>query len=67
MPQIGTICKIVKGESKFNHIERNKDVRPAKSCKECNSKKCEEKRRDLESTYQHLRIKKDDSNTTDRW
>ena len=38
MPQIGTICKIVKGELKFNHIERNKDLRPAKSCKECNSK-----------------------------
>ena len=38
MPQIGTICKIVKGELKFNHIERNKDLRPAKPCKECNSK-----------------------------
>ena len=67
MPQIGTICKIVKGELKFNHIERNKDLRPAKSCKECKSKKSEEKRRALESTYQHLWIWKDGSKITDPW
>ena len=46
MPQICIICKIVKDESKFNQRERNKEVRLAKSDKECNSKKSEEKRKD---------------------
>ena len=49
MPQICTIYKIVKDESKFNQIERNKEVRPTKSCNKCNSKKSEEKRKALES------------------
>ena len=45
MPQICTIYKIVKDESKFNQIERNKEVRPTKSSKECNSKNQKKKGR----------------------
>ena len=48
------MCKVLKDESEFNQIKRNNEVRLAKSCRECNSKKSEEKRKALESTYQHL-------------
>ena len=54
MPQVCTICKVLKDESEFNHIKRNYEVRLPKSCRECNLKKSVEKRRALETTYQHL-------------
>ena len=66
MNQICTICKAFKDELKFNQIERNK-VRLAKSCRECNFKKCEEKKRALELEYQHLWIREDGSKITDPW
>ena len=35
------MCKVLKDESEFNEIKRNNEVRLAKSCKQCNSKKYE--------------------------
>ena len=67
MPQACTICKVLKDESEFNQIKRNNEVRLAKSCRECNLKKYEEKRRALESTYQHLWTREDGSKITDPW
>ena len=58
------MCKVLKDESEFNQIKRN-EVRLAKSCRECNSKKSEEERKALESTYQHLWIREDGSKVTD--
>ena len=57
MPQECTICKVIKDESEFSWLNRNKEVQLAKSCRECNSKKYEEKKRTLESTYQQLGIR----------
>ena len=54
-----------KDKSKFHQIERNKEVRLAKSCKECNLKKYEEKKRALELEYQHIWIREDGSKITD--
>ena len=65
MSQVCTMCKVLKDESEFNQIKRNNGVRPAKSCRECNSKKSEEKRKALELTYQHLWIGEDGSKITD--
>ena len=65
MPQVCTICKVLKDESEFNQIKRNNEVRLAKSCRESNSKKSEEKRKALESTYQHLWIWEDGSKIKD--
>ena len=65
MPQVCTMCKILKDESEFNQIKRKSEVRLAKSCRECNLKKSEEKRRALESTYQQLWIREDGSKITD--
>ena len=42
-------------------------MRLAKSCRDCNSTKSEEKSNVLESTYQHLWIRKDGSKITDPW
>ena len=67
MLQVCTICRVLKDESEFNKIKRNKEVRQAKSCRECNSKKSEEKSKILESTYQHLWIREDGSKITDLW
>ena len=67
MPQVCTMCKVLKDESEFNQIKRNNEVRLAKPCRECNLKKYEEKRRALESTYQHLWTREDSSKITDRW
>ena len=39
------MCKVFKDESEFNQIKRNNEVRLAKSCRECNSKKI---RREME-------------------
>ena len=44
MPQVCTMCKVFKEESEFNQIKRNNEVRLEKSCRECNSKKYEEKK-----------------------
>ena len=49
------MCKVLKDESEFNQIKRNKQVRWEKSCRECNLKKYEAKRRALESRYQYLK------------
>ena len=43
MRQTCAICKVLKDESGFNQIERNNEVRLAKSCRECNLKKYGEK------------------------
>ena len=51
MPQVGIMCKVLKEESEFNQIKRTNEVRLAKLCRECNSKKSEEKRKTLGSTY----------------
>ena len=67
MPQACTMCKVLKDESEFNQIKRNNEMRLAKSCRECNSKKSEEKRRSLELAYQHLWIREDGSKITDPW
>ena len=67
MPQVCTMCKLLKDESEFNQIKRNNEVRLAKSCRECNLKKSEEKRRALGSTYQHMWIREDGSKITDPW
>ena len=67
MPQVCTMCKVLKDESEFNQIKRNNEVRLVKPCRECNLKKYEEKRRALESTYQHLWTREDSSKITDRW
>ena len=67
MPQACTMCKVLKDESEFNQIKRNNEVRLAKSCRECNSKKCEEKKKALELAYQHLWIREDGSKITDPW
>ena len=67
MPQVCTMCKVLKDKSEFNQINRNNEVRLAKSCRECNSKKSEGKRKALESTYQHLWIREDGSKITDPW
>ena len=67
MPQVCTMCKVLKDESEFNQIKRNNEVRLAKSCTECNLKNSEQKRRALESTYQHLWIREDGSKITDMW
>ena len=61
------MCKVFKDESEFNQIKRNNEARLAKSCRECNLKISEEKRRALESTYQHLWTREDGSKTTDAW
>ena len=55
MPQACTMCKVLKDESEFNQIKRNKQVRWEKSRRECNLKKYEAKRRALESRYQYLK------------
>ena len=47
MPQACTMCWVLKDESEFNQIKRNNEVRLAKSCRECNSKKHEEKNKGL--------------------
>ena len=39
--------KVLKDESEFNQIKRNDEVRLARSCRECNSKKYEEKKEGL--------------------
>ena len=44
MPQVCTMCKLLKDESEFNQIKRNNEVRLAKSCRECNSKKNQKKK-----------------------
>ena len=67
MPQACIICKVLKDESEFNQIKRNNEMRLAKSCRECNSKKSEEKRSSLELAYQHLWIREDGSKITDPW
>ena len=67
MPQACTMCKVLKDESEFNQIKRNNEVRLAKSCRECNSKICEEKKKALELAYQHLWIREDVSKITDPW
>ena len=67
MPQACTICKVLKDKSEFNQIKRNNEVRIAKSCRECNSKKYEEKRKALVSAYQYLWIREDGSKITDPW
>ena len=67
MPQVGTLCKVFKNESEFNQIKRSNEVRLAKSCRECNLKKIEEKRRALELTHQHLWIREDGNKITDPW
>ena len=67
MPQVCTMCKVCKDISDFNQIKRNKEVRLANLCRECNLKKPEEKRRALESTYQHLWIREDGGKITDPW
>ena len=67
MLQVCTICKVLKDESEFNQIKRKYEVRLTKSFRDCNFKKSEEKRRTLESTYQHLWIRKDGSKITDPW
>ena len=67
MPQACTICKVIKEESEFNQIKRNDEVRLAKLCRECNSKKYEEKKKALELEYQHLWIREDGSKITDPW
>ena len=67
MLQECTICKVVKNESEFSWLNRNKGVQLAKSWRECNSKKYEEKKKALESTYQHLGTVEDGSKITDRW
>ena len=61
------MCKVFKDESEFNQIKRNNEVRLAKSCRECNLKKSEEKRRDPELTYQHLWIREDCNKITESW
>ena len=66
MPQVCTMCKVLKDESEFNQIKKNNEVRLVKPCRECNLKKYEEKRRALESTYQHLWTREDSSKITDR-
>ena len=45
MPQVCTMCKVFKDESEFNQMKRKNEVRLVKSCRECNSKKSEEKRK----------------------
>ena len=67
MPQECTTSKIIKDESEFSWLNRNRGVQLAKSCRKCNSKKYEEKKRALESTYQHLWIREDGSKITDPW
>ena len=67
MPEARTICKVLKDKSEFNQIKRNNEVTLAQSCRECNSKKIEEKRRALELEYQHLWIREDGTKVTDPW
>ena len=67
IPQICTISKVLKGESEFNQIKRNNEMRLAKSCRECSLKKYEEKKKALELEYQHLWIREDGSKITDPW
>ena len=67
MPQVCIMCKMLKDESEFNQIKRSNEVKLAKSCREWNLKKSEEKRRALESTHQHLWIREDGSKITDLW
>ena len=67
MPQVYTMCKVLKDESEFNQVKRNNEVRLAKSCRQCNSKKYVEKSKALESTYQHVWIREDSSKITDLW
>ena len=67
MPRLCTISKVLNYESEFNQIKRNNEVRLAKSCRECNLKKSNKKRRALESTYQHLWTRTDGSKITDPW
>ena len=43
MPQVFTMCNAFKDESEFNHIKRKDEVRLAKSCRECDLRKSEEK------------------------
>ena len=59
--------RVLKDESEFNQIKRNKQVRWEKPCRECNLKKYEAKRRALESTYQYVWIREDGSMITDLW
>ena len=59
--------KVLKDELEFNQIKRNNKMRLAKLCRECNSKKSEEKGRALELEYQHLWIREDGSKITDPW
>ena len=42
MPQECTIYRIIKDESEFSWLNRNKGVQLTKSCRECNSKKYKE-------------------------
>ena len=67
MPEVCTMCKVLKDESEFNQIKRNNKVKLAKSRRECNSKKYEEKKKALELEYQHLWIREDGSKITDQW
>ena len=67
MPQLCTISKVFNDETEFNQIKRNNEVRLAKSCRECNLKKSDEKKRALESTYQHLWTRAEGSKITDPW
>ena len=67
MLQECTIRKVIKEESEFSWLNRNKGVQLAKSCRKCNWKICEEKKRALESRYQHLQIREDGSKITDPW
>ena len=62
MPQVCTMCKVLKDESEVNQIKRNNEKRLAKSCREWNSKKYEEKKKTLEFEYQE-----DGSKITDPW
>ena len=48
------------------NLKRNKEVTLAKSCRECNLKTYEEKKRALELEYQHLWIREDGSKITIR-
>ena len=57
----------VRSLRKNQNLKRNKEVRLAKSCRECNLKKYQEKKRALELEYQHLWIREDGSKITDPW
>ena len=67
MTQACTTCEVLKDKLEFNQIKRNNEVRLENSCKESNLTKYEEKRRVLESTYQHLWAREDGSKLTDPW